>query len=1040
MVLVIKKTYSKFFCASALSVFVLFGSGGFAYAQQVDFMGDNAVISNGCPDIAEIPSICGSAVFTPFPDVNVPNLNFPAADTDGVIIGTNLSNSHTGSAASGNVAITNGGLVTSSYLYAGFEANTEGSLTIDGLGSEWDARTGIFGLYGTGRLSVTGGARYEQMVAGHLFLGFYEGSKGYGLVSGVDEATSTASTVISHDGMYVGREGHGELRILDGGYLETWHSSAVAGKASGSGLVIISGVNEATGLRSTFKVANRQLWVGSSGPADHGAYGELRVLDGGLLDVDDEVSADGKDGHVIISGVNAATGTRSQADAYSLHAGDYENGTIRILDGAIANVFYAAMALRPGGNGVFIVDGVNAATGDRSTLLADSNIYVSQISESEFTASGGALVHSKAHLVIADYANSVGTLNIQDEGTEVFADIFTRVGRDGNGYLNLLDHGRLITPEVLLAVEDGSTGVLNIGDGQKAGILDTAKITGGLGNGHLNFNHNEDISFAPLITGNVSVSHYGMASGTTTLSSASDYTGDTYVLEGILRAGGVNYFSANSDFLLTNSGTLDLGGHNQTLDNLSNGAKLQFGNNVDTQLTITDTYTGNDGVIVFNIKFDGNTNPANRLIADKTEGHSFIRLNNLQDTGEKAAHDIKLVDVLSVSDGSFTLLSDYVYIDDYVAVSGPYAYKLYQGSTQTPNDGDWYLRSALMSNGNDILFQAGVPTYEIYPQALLALNAVDTLQQRAGNRSWVMPDSGGMSGDPGAEQQQHTMPDIDRGGVWMRIDGAHHHIEPNASRSVEDFSQNIIKAQLGIEKMLNESDSGKIIGGIHGQYSHGNTDISSVHGDGKISTDGYGLGLSATWYGNDNLYIDTQAQATWYRSDLHSKLARRELVGGNNGLGYGASAEVGKRIAIAPAWSVTPQTQLSYSSVKFDSFDDTFDAHVSSQKGHIAQGRAGLSVEQEKEWAGQNGTPQRQHLYGIANVYYDFVHSTHVDVASTKFSSENDRLWGGVGVGGSRNWADGKYSIYGEVAANTSLENPGDSYSAKGNVGFRIRW
>ena len=37
-----------------------------------------------------------------------------------------------------------------------------------------------------------------------------------------------------------------------------------------------------------------------------------------------------------------------------------------------------------------------------------------------------------------------------------------------------------------------------------------------------------------------------------------------------------------------------------------------------------------------------------------------------------------------------------------------------------------------------------------------------------------------------------------------------------------------------------------------------------------------------------------------------------------------------------------------------------------------------------------------------------------MDVAGTSFANSNERLWGGVGLGGSYNWDGDKYSIYGE--------------------------
>jgi outer membrane autotransporter protein len=61
-------------------------------------------------------------------------------------------------------------------------------------------------------------------------------------------------------------------------------------------------------------------------------------------------------------------------------------------------------------------------------------------------------------------------------------------------------------------------------------------------------------------------------------------------------------------------------------------------------------------------------------------------------------------------------------------------------------------------------------------------------------------------------------------------------------------------------------------------------------------------------------------------------------------------------------------------------------------------------------------------------------------VSGTSFASSNDRLWGGIGGGGTFSWADGRYALYGEVSVNTSLKDFGDSYSYKGTAGFRMRW
>ncbi|WP_416208071.1 autotransporter [Chelativorans sp. M5D2P16] len=56
------------------------------------------------------------------------------------------------------------------------------------------------------------------------------------------------------------------------------------------------------------------------------------------------------------------------------------------------------------------------------------------------------------------------------------------------------------------------------------------------------------------------------------------------------------------------------------------------------------------------------------------------------------------------------------------------------------------------------------------------------------------------------------------------------------------------------------------------------------------------------------------------------------------------------------------------------------------------------------------------------------------------FASADDRTWAGVGLGGSYNWSDDRYSLHGEAVARTSLAELGDSYSFGGTVGLRVKW
>ncbi len=139
-------------------------------------------------------------------------------------------------------------------------------------------------------------------------------------------------------------------------------------------------------------------------------------------------------------------------------------------------------------------------------------------------------------------------------------------------------------------------------------------------------------------------------------------------------------------------------------------------------------------------------------------------------------------------------------------------------------------------------------------------------------------------------------------------------------------------------------------------------------------------------------------------------------------------------------WSITPQAELTYSKVDFDIFNDVFGARISLDRGESLQGRLGVAIEHQNSWYNASGLIDRTQVYGIANLYYEFLEGTKVDVSETTFANENERLWGGIGLGGSYNWNSEKYSIYGEGAINTSLADFGDSYAYKGTLGFRVKW
>ena len=60
------------------------------------------------------------------------------------------------------------------------------------------------------------------------------------------------------------------------------------------------------------------------------------------------------------------------------------------------------------------------------------------------------------------------------------------------------------------------------------------------------------------------------------------------------------------------------------------------------------------------------------------------------------------------------------------------------------------------------------------------------------------------------------------------------------------------------------------------------------------------MGATLTWDGTDDFYMDDQAQATWYESDLYSADLNRQLTHNNQEYGYAVSSEIGQRIVLDP--------------------------------------------------------------------------------------------------------------------------------------------
>ncbi len=572
-------------------------------------------------------------------------------------------------------------------------------------------------------------------------------------------------------------------------------------------------------------------------------------------------------------------------------------------------------------------------------------------------------------------------------------------------------------------------GTLQIGNGGTSGSLAGNVVVNS--GATLAFNRSDSYTYGGIVSGAGGVAQNG--TGTTVLTGANTYTGATAINLGTLAIDG----SMTSPVTVATAGTLS--GTGTIFGNVTNSGTVTPGGT--GVLTIAGNYLGNDGTVRVNTVFGGDASATGRLVVTgDTSGTSQIRAVNVGGAGAATVDGIKIIDVQGASNATFTLAGDYTFQGQQAVVAGPYAYRLYKNGVSTPTDGDWYLRSTLAetpagstsATAATPLLAPTVPLYEAYSSVLQRFNELGTLQQRVGNRSW--------SPNAAVQAEQDAGKPIIGRGAWARVEGSNTHIDPSTSTTSASYNVRMWKFEGGVDAPVVENQAGTLVVGPTFHYGIANSNVSSMFGNGAIDATGYGFGGTATWYGNNGSYVDARATVTWYDTDIRSSTLSTKLANGNRGSGVATSVEAGHQLALGGNWSITPQAQLAWSQVRFDAFTDQYGTNVSRDNGNSLVSRLGVSLDHETKWTAGNGKTRRSHVYGITNLYYDFLHGTSARVSDISLISKEQALWAGLGVGASLNWDDDRYSVYGELLARTSLQDFGDSNAIGAKLGVRYRW
>ncbi|MDR0217667.1 MAG: autotransporter outer membrane beta-barrel domain-containing protein [Enterobacteriaceae bacterium] len=621
-------------------------------------------------------------------------------------------------------------------------------------------------------------------------------------------------------------------------------------------------------------------------------------------------------------------------------------------------------------------------------------------------------------------------------------------------------------------------GVLQLGNGTSTGnILNKVDISA---EGTLAFNRSDNFTFDNPITGQGNLAKTG--ANTLTLAGANSYSGTTDVQQGTLLQGNAGAFSAHSNFITRPGSVLNLGGDNTTLAQLDNGGTVLFGGDekaAGRTLTINGDYKGSDGIVKLSTVLGGDNSVTDKLVVNgNATGRTLLDISNDGGKGAFTQKGIEVVNVKGTSDAEFSLRPDYIHKGVPVIVLGAYAYHLEKDSdlekaknlesVVTPESDTnfgpmagfddvtapvkanitspvkakdssgktgekWYLASSS--------HQAGVGLYESYGRILQTLNAPVSLSNRIAAHKGNLQDATGFDPAVGEKNTEGRAGQL-TGGVWGQITGSYGKLSPRVSTSgVDNITHRMGRAQVGIDRSLYESEQGSVVGGVFAQYSQIDADVDAKPGNGSIKGDSYTVGGTGTWFGNNGVYLDGLAQVTYFNNELDSKTANNSLKD-KKAFGYAFSVETGKQIELTPAWSLTPQAQLTYSAIDMDEFDDAFDAKITFNQSRSAKLRVGTTLNYGQKWRDdKNQKEKAANFYGLVNVRQELLaRNDSVNVAGTSFHGSNDRTWGEVGAGGSYSWNEGKYLVYSQATANTSLNNFADNYELGGKIGLRVAW
>ncbi|MGJ8629154.1 MAG: autotransporter outer membrane beta-barrel domain-containing protein [Sulfitobacter sp.] len=800
-----------------------------------------------------------------------------------------------------------------------------------------------------------------------------ETAPGFGLTAAVGDAIVIVNAAGSSDltfsdnfgadisgannGIYAVNSGSGALTVTSTGSVTGTNGLGVAAYNYGTDLTV-TGV-DATGSAYGFGAANF-------------GTGAVTVTSTGL--------AVGTNG-LGIGTFNSAAGTDltitavdSIGDMYGLGAAQFGTGAVTVTSTgtATAAVLDGIYAYSRGGIGTDVTISAVNATGGRNGIRAYSSgsgeVNVTSTGSvtgvnadgvfASNSASGTDLTISTAG-VVTGATNGIYALN-SGSGSQSIVVTGTITGGSGSGLSTQTMAGQMTNITLDAGANVSSTAGLGIYNNE--GDSNTAVNSGATVSGEIRLNNGSDrLTFAGGDFSAVSVFDGGDDIGTADgFEDVLSFVGSSGALVGasVLNWERVEIDQGStisfSDGLLTtgtlatiNGGILDLSGTSFALTgNVRNGGTVTMQDGLTgDNFNISGDYSGT-GMLEMDVDFATDTSDQLIVAGNVTGGTTLIGIADVT-TGTATGNNVVVVDVSgTTSAGDFALAGGPI-------TSGVFDYDLEEVQRE------WVLAGAMNATG---------AVYEALPLTLAGFNSLPSLTQRVHQRSST-------EGQP----------------VWLRFSADTLSAKPDTSSSGLSFDRNQWGLQTGLDFALEPSAAGHWVLGATLQYGQISSNVQNAIGTGKIKSKGYGVGATATFYGDSGFYTDLQGQVNWLDSDITSSTSG-SLIEGHDSMAYSLSVEVGKSYSLASAGTLTPQAQLIWGRVDGNSFTDAAGNTVVPGNNESLVGRLGLTYQSESTGRGQ--------FYVLGNVLHDFSGAQTTNVAGTTLSARSSDTWGEIGIGG----------------------------------------